>query len=481
MDDDVRGDGTAALLAYSARRSLTDAGELDDVRRWLAEVEHQAPMRVRRVSLDDLEMWETDPSTGDISHRSGGFFTVGGLRVRIPGQPVEEWWQPIIRQPEVGILGILVREEDGVLHCLMQAKAEPGNARTVQLSPTVQATRSNYTRVHGGRAVPYLEYFRDPSAHRVLVDVRQSEQGAWFHHKRNRNMVVQADSGVEVRPGFRWLPLGQVLGLLAEKDMVNMDARTVLSCLPFAREHGDPRPERRGDDPFLSALRRSCVRTEGALHSMVDVLSWITDARSRIEPRTAPAPLNALRGWRRAEGRISHESGLFFDVIGVSVEAGEREVTRWAQPMIEPHGQGVVAFLARPVDGVLHVLVHARVEAGYVDVVELAPTVQCTPQTYTHLPASARPRFLDEVLAARAERVRFDSVLSEEGGRFYHARNRYLIVETDADPAAVEWPDFRWMPLHQLAELLRHSHYVNIQARSLVACLYGLLGADTRE
>ncbi|WP_374058433.1 NDP-hexose 2,3-dehydratase family protein, partial [Marinitenerispora sediminis] len=35
--------------------------------------------------------------------------------------------------------------------------------------------------VRDGRAVPYLGYFRDTSRHRVLADVRQSEQGAWFY------------------------------------------------------------------------------------------------------------------------------------------------------------------------------------------------------------------------------------------------------------------------------------------------------------
>ncbi|NED05567.1 NDP-hexose 2,3-dehydratase, partial [Streptomyces sp. SID6648] len=37
-------------------------------------------------------------------------------------------------------------------------------------------------------------------------------------------------------------------------------------------------------------------------------------------------------------------------------------------------------------------------------------------------------------------------------------------------------PDFRWMTVRQLVDLLRHSHYVNIQARSLVACLHSLTG-----
>jgi oxidase EvaA len=69
-------------------------------------------------------------------------------------------------------------------------------------------------------------------------------------------------------------------------------------------------------------------------------------------------------------------------------------------------------------------------------------------------------------------------MLSEEGGRFYHISNRYLIVEIHEDDAlALGQPadDFRWLTLHQLADLMKHSHYLNVQARSLTACLYSLM------
>jgi oxidase EvaA len=107
-------------------------------------------------------------------------------------------------------------------------------------------------------------------------------------------------------------------------------------------------------------------------------------------------------------------------------------------------------------------------------VIELAPTVQCSPENYDCLPPAARPPYLDEVLDAPPERVRFETVLSEEGGRFYHARNSYRIIEADLDPLA-EPPDFRWLTVRQLNELLRHSHYVNVQARTMIACLHAMM------
>ncbi|MCZ9353809.1 NDP-hexose 2,3-dehydratase family protein [Streptomyces mutabilis] len=465
-------DEVAASLAKSAAgRSGPPAG-LGEARHWLAEQRRRTVMDVRQIPLDSLTSWRTDPATGDIVHASGRFFAISGLDVERSGAPVPSWQQPIIEQPEVGVLGILVREFDGVLHCLMQAKAEPGNCNRVQLSPTVQATRSNYTRVHEGASVPYLEFFQRPSRHRVLVDVRQSEQGSWFHGKHNRNMVVQVDEDVAVLDGFRWLTLREIHGLFAVDDAVNMDTRTVLSCLPYA---GPRLPEVLGPgrDPFTTALLRSCSGLERGRHSMTEILSWITDERTRTVNEARRVPLKEVAHWQRRDGRITHSSGLFFNVIGVSVTADGREIAAWSQPLLEPCDEGVVAFLAKPVDGVLHLLVHARAEPGFTDVVELGPTVQCTPSNYDVLPPAARPPFLDEVLHAEARRVKFDAVHSEEGGRLYHARNRYVVVEAPED-FEPDRSDYRWLTLAQLSRLLRHSNYVNVQARSLVACLHSM-------
>ncbi|EPH43891.1 NDP-hexose 2,3-dehydratase family protein [Streptomyces aurantiacus] len=429
---------------------------------WLRDVGRRSAMRVRRVPLAELDGWETDPDTGDIRHRSGRFFTVAGLSVEPQDGDARDtgpgWRQPIIDQPEVGVLGLLAKEFGGERHFLMQAKAEPGNHNEHQLSPTVQATRSNYTRVHRGRSVPYLGYFQDPRRHRVLADVRQSEQGAWFLRKRNRNMIVEVTDDVVLADGFRWTTRAELDRLLAAGDYVNMDARSVLSHLPPPGPPGTPR------------------------HSEGELLSWLTAHRCEEPLRVRRVPLRAVTGWVRTPEHIAHEQGRYFDVIGVHAESAHREVTSWQQPMLRPREGGVIAFLLRWFDGTPHVLTRVHREPGYADVAELGPTVQCTPGNYAHLPPSARPPLLAEVLAAPRSRILFDATLSEEGGRFYHARNRYLVVATDRDPESPTGDHrdlFRWVTPHQLAALLQHSHYVNVQARSLIACLHSLLSTPS--
>ncbi|MEU0247476.1 NDP-hexose 2,3-dehydratase family protein [Streptomyces sp. NPDC006235] len=437
-----------ARVARSAAAAVGAGPRTEDIVGWLAE--RTRGHRVEDIAFDELEGWSFVPDTGNLAHRSGRFFSVGGLRVSGAEGQFRQWSQPIIEQPEIGILGILAREIDGVLHFLMQAKMEPGNPNLVQLSPTVQATRSNYTKVHRGTNVRYLEHFTQAGRGAVLVDSLQSEHGSWFHHKRNRNMIVETFDDVPAAEGFCWLTLGQIARLLRRDNVVNMDSRTVLSCLPLPPVQGADR----------------------ALHDDTSLRSWITGERARHEVRAERIPLREVTGWTRGRHTIDHEDGRYFSVMAVAVQAADREIAAWTQPLFRPHGTGVTAFLRQTIEGVPHLLVHARVEGGFRDTVELGPTVQCTPQNYGHLPEADRPRYLELVNAADPARIRYAALHSEEGGRFMAAQSVYSVVDVTEDEVPLDCPPgYRWVTPAQLASLVRHGHYLNVQARTLLACL----------
>ncbi|ABP54632.1 NDP-hexose 2,3-dehydratase family protein [Salinispora tropica] len=440
----------STLTERLARSAVATEGAgiaTSDVPDWLAAERLACRTRVRQIPFADLDGWSFRAGSGNLRHRSGRFFTVEGLHVVRPDVGME-WQQPIIVQTEIGILGILAKEFDGTLHFLMQAKVEPGNPNLVQLSPTVQATRSNYTKAHGGTAVKYLEHFLDPPPGGVLTDVLQSEHGAWFYRKRNRNMIVEITGEVPADERFRWLTLGQLGRLLQQDNVVNMDSRTVLASAPLAY------PE------------------HGAIRSDADVASWFTGQRASHEVRAHRIPLAQVAGWCRDEHRIYRPDQRYFRVLAVAVEGANREVSSWSQPLIEPVAPGVVGFAYRTFAGVPHVLVHARVEGGFLDTVELAPTVQCVPANYTQASAAQRPPFLDLMLEAPPERVRYAATHSEEGGRFRNAESRYLVVATDEAATPTEAPPgYHWVTPGQLSWLAGHSRYVNVQARTLLAIL----------
>jgi dTDP-4-dehydro-6-deoxy-alpha-D-glucopyranose 2,3-dehydratase len=459
---------TARRLLASARVTDGPAMPVDRVPGWLAEHARRGRFEVTPIPFEGLRGWYFDQGNGNLRHESGRFFAVEGLHVLADGLPARGWKQPIIVQPEVGVLGIVAREIDGVLHFLMQAKMEPGNINMLQLSPTVQATRSNFTGVHNGRRIPFLDLFMERGRARVLVDVLQSEQADWFLAKRNRNMIVEIDEDLQAGPDFCWLTFGQILRLLRLDNVVNMDARSILACLPTAgASAGDP------GDPVLRSFHDPAAP---ALGTTAEIHSWLTGVRALRElvQCRVPLPEVAEDGWVFGEREIGHDSGRRFKVIGADISASNREVAAWSQPLIQPQVPGLMALLVKRINGTLHALVQARVDVGHLNVAELAPTVHCRPADHTGPGTEPYPPFLADVLGSPDGLIRYDAVQSEEGGRFYHAVNRYTIVEAP-DGFDEDVPeDYAWLTFAQLTELLAHSHYLNVELRTLVVCAHTL-------
>ncbi|MFJ1902138.1 MULTISPECIES: NDP-hexose 2,3-dehydratase family protein [unclassified Streptomyces] len=462
---------TAHRLLVSARTPDSAATPMDQVLGWLAEQARAGSFRVTRVPFAALRGWYFD-GDGNLRHESGRFFAVEGLHVTADGLPERGWKQPIIVQPEVGLLGIVVKEIDGVLHFLMQAKMEPGNINTLQLSPTVQATRSNFTGVHQGLGIPFLDLFLERGRARVLVDVLQSEQADWFLAKRNRNMIIEIDEDTstgDIGDGFRWLTFGQLLRLLRLDNVVNMDTRSILACLPTAGAE----PDGVDLDPVLRSFHGLSAPS---VHDTGEVLSWLTGIRALRELVQHRVPLAEVAedGWTFTDEEIGHAGGRRFRVIGADISASNREVASWTQPLIQPQVPGLMALIVKRINGTLHALVQARVDVGHLNVAELAPTVHCRPADHTGPGTDPYPPFLADVLAAPAARIHYDAVQSEEGGRFYHAENRYTILEVPGEFSEDVPRDYAWVTFSQLTELMAHGNYLNVELRTLVVCAHTL-------
>lgn len=449
---------------------------LDQFFSWFEERGRAHKFEVVKVPLRKLRGWRVEQETGNIVHQSGKFFRIEGVDVRTNFGKTPHWMQPIIVQPEVGILGFLTMKIGGVLHFLVQAKMEPGNVNKLQVSPTVQATQSNYTQVHGGMRPPYLDYFIERSRSRFLVDQLQSEQGSRFLRKRNRNMIVEIaeTEQLETHEDFFWLTLRQLCELLKRENLVNMDSRTILSCIRFDTEGEDvDRLFTGSSNPgFDEAVLRSSLASESqSVNDFDSIVSWLTHMKTQYQLQVRSVNLNQVEDWVHKDGEIKHISGRYFSIIGVSVSASSREVQGWDQPIIESVKGGILCFLCRKKDGVLHILVQGRVEPGNLDCVEMAPTLQCTAANYDSDNPEHFPPFYGLLMNARSNQIRYSVLQSEEGGRFYHDQNRYTIIEVDEDQE-VELPDnYIWMTIRQAKEFIRFNNYFNIEARGLLSCL----------
>ncbi|OVE79226.1 NDP-hexose 2,3-dehydratase [bacterium I07] len=463
---------TPDLFANSALTENNPFISTADVLKWMKERNQAVSVNLSRIPFDALNKWLFDRKRGIIHHSSGKFFTVEGIHVKTNWGNTPEWEQPIINQPEIGYLGLISKEIQGVLYFLLQAKIEPGNVNSVQLSPTLQATRSNYSQIHKGKKPRYLEYFQNASNDQILLDQLQSEQGARFLKKRNRNIIIKIEEDIPVHEDFVWLTLGQIKKLILTDNLVNMDTRTVISGIPL----GDLNLREFLTDNINSAsasqldhdMLRSATHNSSALHSFDDIIKWMTDLKCRYDLEINPVSVFNLDSWEVTSDEIRHRERMYFRVIAAKVEIGNREVETWTQPLVEPMQDGLIAFLYKKINGVNHFLVQAKLECGNFDILEMAPTVQCLTGPYvgsTNLP------FLDYVLNAKQNQIKYDTLQSEEGGRFYREQNRNLIIETGEDFQEKLPRNYLWMTLKQLGTFLKFNNYLNIQTRSLISAI----------
>jgi dTDP-4-dehydro-6-deoxy-alpha-D-glucopyranose 2,3-dehydratase len=439
---------------------------------WLNERNRNVKVDVKRIMFSQLKNWSLSKQKGILAHDTGKFFTIEGINVQTNWGKVTEWEQPIISQPEVGYLGIITKEFDGILYFLLQAKIEPGNVNFVQLSPTLQATKSNYLQVHKGKKPLYLEYFQNAKNDQVLLDQLQSEQGARFLKKRNRNIIIKVKEDITVYDDFIWLTLGQIKKLIKFNNLVNMDTRTVISGIPFDNSLNISLPSEIRDNLLINSFETgmfiSAIEKEAGLHTFDQILNWLTALKCKYDLNVRPVSLFDIKDWHITDKDIHHKDNSYFKVIAAEVEIGNREVQRWTQPLVEPVREGLIAFIVKKINSVYHFLVQAKLECGNFDILEMAPTVQCLTGRYAD---SKDLPYLDTVLNAGIEQIRHSSLQSEEGGRFFKEQNRNMIIEVDSDFPLEVPENYTWATLNQLNTFLKFNNYLNIQARSLIAAI----------
>ena len=451
---------------------------MTDLVSWVARCRREIRVSCEPVPWGALSEWRL--VDGTFVHCSGRFFRVTGLRV--PGAASSEpalREQPIIVQPEIGILGFLLRRERvGAPEILLQAKAEPGNVAGTQIAPSVQATESNYRRVHGGLPTPHLDFFLPGAPGRVLADSLQSEQGTRFLGKYNRNVSVDV-SGIPVepvRPEWRWLPIAQLRRALARDFLVNTDARSSLVCGDWdaLADSGAAFSRWRGRGGLGEALWLS-LRAGPADPGLAAIGSQLRALRHAYAFATETVPLSDLAGWKVGPQHIVDDAGSRFRVAGYRIHIANREVTDWNQPLVHSLGEGRCVLLGQRRDGLLRFLLRGSLEIGFREGVQLGPTVQSYAGDAPGPESGGVDDALLEIASSRSlSRELLACRQSDEGGRFHRSVTRYSIREVREDVDVPGDLRARWVTVGELAAMARIPGWLSNEARSVVSLLLGL-------
>lgn len=441
---------------------------LQDIKKWIDSRYIGLKVKIEKVDFSYNGFWYYDNEDGYIRNKNNSFFQLAGYQEIEDDTIINE--QPVIIQDEIGYLGIICKEINGVLNFLMQAKIEPGNINKIQISPTIQATKSNFTRKHGGNTPPYLKYFTNATNYEIIVDQIQSEQSSRFYKKRNRNIIIHVgEEDIEVLDSHMWMTLGQIKELMKIDNLVNMDTRTVLSCIPFNKDNCSPEDMIQIEQCFQDkALYRSIFESESedVFHKIFNKLN---DCKMYRKEHSRLVPIKSLKSWHVGRREISCRTPYDFKIVYCYIEIEGREVKYWEQPLIEANGTAVLGIFTCIRNGVRKFLIHVKPEIGCFDSAEIGPVVQLEP-TNPRNNLNEIEKLLLEKLEKKSGIIK-DVILSEEGGRFFHEQNRNVIIQIQPDEIPKLPSEYFWIDFSTLNKMIQFNNCLNIQLRNLLSLL----------
>jgi oxidase EvaA len=447
----------------------TDLNHSPSIEQWLSEARQLGDVVCEQIPFAECEKWSF--KEGILCHDQGCFFSIVGIRADSHLPELGDLEQPIILQPEIGILGFVVRETADGWDWLLQAKSEPGNIGFVQGAPSVQATYSNYMQKHGGLPTPMLEYFLDPvsSKANMITDIEQSEQGDRFLGKYNRNSVVVISDDAPV-PGqrlWKWFPAASIRNSLHIDFGINTDARSVLFCSDWRLlvEKGEsPFSRWRGKGGFGESLCNS-FETESSHMSLDEAIYRLALKRKQKLFSPELCSLYDLKGWSFSADEISCTSdSRSFDVRAYETHCSDREVEHWCQPLLVGLREIVISMVCTRISGVMHFYLRFSPEIGFREVVQLAPsliddTVHC------------QVDWVKDAINESGAFVHAYVKQSDEGGRFMESVAAYSIIEISDHWVNDQDNEGLWLTLSQLKSLVSRRGLLTNESRSVLSLL----------
>lgn len=213
----------------------------------------------------------------------------------------------------------------------------------------------------------------------------------------------------------------------------------------------------------------SLLSEDQSLYSYEEIISWFTNLKFQADLIVSKCNINDLKDWQTGPYSISHRENRYFEIIALLSRIGNREVNEWTQPIIRQREQGIIGFIVKKINSIYHLLVQAKLETGNFDIFEMAPTVQCITGSYMN--PEYLVDYLEYFLSSNKYDIIYDSIQSEEGGRFYHEQNRNIVILAE-DSFSIDINErFIWMTFRQAKEFIKFNNYFNIEARSLISCI----------
>ncbi len=402
---------------------------------WLRNQKRNNKLKIQKKKINFLKDWIF--KNNSIFHKTNNFFSIKPFLIN---QLKKKIFQPLIVQKEEGILGIIKQNRQGKDYYLLQSKIEPGNINGIQISPTVQATKSNYLRKHGGKKTIFLNYFLKPKKNfKIISKTKLSEQGSRFLKKKNWNILLEnKGKSFPIKNNFCWLTKENIKYLLNKKNMINMDTISVLS----------------------STIKKNSIEIK--LNSNKYLNIRLKKFSKKINIKRNQITFERLKGWKITNHSIYDINKDKFSIFFIDVFANLREVKKWEQPIISDHFSSFNGFLITNINDTSHYLLKIISEPGF------------------DKPIFTSTIFEKNFLFKLKKNIKFKSLFnkstcsmdiinSDEGGRFLKNQTRNMICEIKNYKKIELNENYVWASHNQIIDLINQNK-MTIEARNLFAC-----------
>ena len=409
--------------------------KIKELNKWINNQKIKNKMSISKINIMDILNWKIDSKK--IYNKNKSFFSI--IPFKFTDSQKTTWFQPLIIQKEVGILGILKKRYRSLDYYLVQAKVEPGNINGIQLSPTVQATKSNYLRKHGGKKTNYLDFFIKKKNLNIVSNLKLSEQGSRYLDKSNKNILIDIkNTKIKKIQNFIWVTKKNLNYLLNKKNLLNMDTISVLS----------------------SSIKKNNI--DNPINKNLIILNNLTKFKKRFTIKKKIISFGDLYNWKISKNKISDIKSKFFSIIFLKIKTNSREVSEWFQPIISDHYISFNGFLVRSINETMHYLLQYTLEPGFT-FPKYTSTVSI--KNYNSKNNNTKINFFN--FFKKSNKI-INFINSDEGGRFYKNETHNSICVLNPKENLSLKKNYIWASHNQVINLI-NKNLLSIEARNLFA------------
>ena len=393
------------------------------------ETLENANLSMTQIKISEQNEWNID--NGIISHQTGGYFNVTGLK---SGTINKE--HIVLYQPQSAITGLLICKKNKTTYVLLQSRLEPGITGDVQFGPTIQSTAANYMRLHGGRATSNLDMFISlPEKVNLINFSMQYDLGKRYFQKSKSHNYIEIPELTKTDQNMIWIPLEILFNTLSKDYFLNTDLRSLLAVFDW--------------DTFLFGQIDSNINDK--------IITDFFKIKSAFTHNWKLTPINNLNNWELNDYGVIDQCKSGISVSMYNITCNTREITTWSQPLMETKNQGFVSLFIRLIDGHFEFLLTICEEFGLNEGIGIGPSFL----TYPGYDKNQDDKINGKVI--------YEFNHSDEGGRFIRNDSIYRVYQVDKKYKINE--NQYWVNTYTLKKILSTSNMATIQLRCICSLL----------